>query len=85
LKLLRKNKENNNNLFALLSIIILGVCNPILENCSRYNEELDGQGSIPGSTRFFLLYSVQTGSGAHPAFYQMGIGGSYPGGKAAEA
>jgi hypothetical protein len=25
---------------------------------------------------------VQTGSGAHPAFYPMGTGGSFPGGKA---
>jgi hypothetical protein len=34
---------------------------------------------------FSLLYSVQTGSGAHPAFYPMGIGGSYTGGKAGGA
>jgi hypothetical protein len=25
---------------------------------------------------------IQTGSGAHPAFYPMGTGGSFPGGKA---
>jgi hypothetical protein len=37
---------------------------------------LDGPGSIPGSARYFyLLYSVQTGSGVHPASYPMGTGG----------
>jgi hypothetical protein len=34
---------------------------------------------------FSLLYSVQTGSGAHLASYTMGTGGSFPGGKAAGA
>jgi len=29
-----------------------------------------------------LRYSVQTGSGAHPASYQIGIGDVSPGGKA---
>jgi hypothetical protein len=33
---------------------------------------------------FFLLHSV-TSSGAHPAFYPMGIGGPFPVGKAAGA
>jgi hypothetical protein len=32
-----------------------------------------------------LLHVVQTGSGAHPASYPMGTGGSFGGGKAAEA
>jgi hypothetical protein len=32
-----------------------------------------------------LLHVSQTGSGTHPASYQMGTGGSFPGGKAAEA
>jgi hypothetical protein len=32
-----------------------------------------------------LLHVVQTGSGAHPASYLMGTGGSFPGGKAAGA
>jgi hypothetical protein len=32
-----------------------------------------------------LLHRVQTGSGAHPASYPMGIGGSFPGGKVAGA
>jgi hypothetical protein len=32
-----------------------------------------------------LLHVVQTGSGAHPAFYPMGIGGSFSGDKAAGA
>jgi hypothetical protein len=38
-----------------------------------------------GAANFSLLYGVQTGSGAHPASYPMGSGGSYPGGKAAGA
>jgi hypothetical protein len=28
---------------------------------------------------FFLLYSFQTSSGAHPPFYTVGTGGSFPG------
>jgi hypothetical protein len=32
---------------------------------------------------FSLHHRVQTGSGAHPASYAMGTGGSFPGGKAA--
>jgi hypothetical protein len=39
---------------------------------------LDIPGSIPGSVRFSLLHSVQTGSGAHPASYPMGTGDSLP-------
>jgi hypothetical protein len=38
---------------------------------------------FPEVQDFSLLHSVQTGSGAHPASYQMGTGGSFPGGKAA--
>jgi hypothetical protein len=34
---------------------------------------------------FSSLHSVQTGSGARPASYPTGIGGSFPGGKAAGA
>jgi hypothetical protein len=33
----------------------------------------------------YLLHVVQTGSGVHPTSYAMGIGGSFPGGKAAGA
>jgi hypothetical protein len=32
---------------------------------------------------FSVLHVIQTGSGAHPASYQMGIGDSFPGSKAA--
>jgi hypothetical protein len=41
--------------------------------------------SFPAVQDFFLLYSVQTGSGAHSASYPMGTRGSFPGGKAAGA
>jgi hypothetical protein len=34
---------------------------------------------------FSLHHRVQNGSGAHPASYPMGNGGSFPGGKAAGA
>jgi hypothetical protein len=46
---------------------------------------LDSPGSILGKARFSLLHRVQTDSGAHPAFYLMGTGGDFPGGKAAGA
>jgi hypothetical protein len=34
---------------------------------------------------FSLHHRVQNGSGAHPASYPVGTGGSFPGGKAAGA
>jgi hypothetical protein len=37
------------------------------------------------SQEFSFLHVVQTGSGAHPASYPMGTGGSFPGGEAAGA
>jgi hypothetical protein len=38
--------------------------------------ELDGRGSISGRDKIFsVLHSVQTGSGAQPASYAIGIGG----------
>jgi hypothetical protein len=42
-------------------------------------------GSNPGRGWEFSLHRVQTGSGAHPASYPMGISGSLPVGKAAGA
>jgi hypothetical protein len=38
-----------------------------------------------GAGNFSLHHRVQNGSGAHPASYPMGNGGSFPGGKAAGA
>jgi hypothetical protein len=49
---------------------------------------LDDQGAgvqVPVGSRIFILHVVQSGSGVHPTSYPMGIGGSFPGGKAAEA
>jgi hypothetical protein len=44
---------------------------------------LDDRGSIPDRGRgFFSSPCVQTSSGAHPASYSMGTGGSFPGSKA---
>jgi hypothetical protein len=45
---------------------------------------LDDQVSIPGRGRDSLLHRVQTGSGAHPAFYTMGTRGPFSGDKAPE-
>jgi hypothetical protein len=43
---------------------------------------LDGRGLIPGrEKRFFLLHSVQNGSGAQSASYPMDTGCSFPGGE----
>jgi hypothetical protein len=46
---------------------------------------LDDRGSrvrFPaGAENFSLHHRVQNGSGAHPASYPMGTGGSFPGGK----
>jgi hypothetical protein len=36
---------------------------------------MEGLGLIPGTARFFLLHSVQTASGAHPASYPVDTGG----------
>jgi hypothetical protein len=41
-----------------------------------------GVQSPAGTKDFSSILSVQTGSGAHPASYQMGTGGPFPGGKA---
>jgi hypothetical protein len=49
---------------------------------------LDNWDSIPGTGNdeiFSLHHRVQTGSGAHPAFYPVGNGDSFPGGRAARA
>jgi hypothetical protein len=51
---------------------------------------MDGTGSIPSIASFFFFFLIfstafKTGSGAHPASYQMGTWGSFPGGKAARA
>jgi hypothetical protein len=43
---------------------------------------LGDRGSIPSrGERIFPLASVQTGSGAHPAYCTMGTGGPFPGAK----
>jgi hypothetical protein len=53
----------------------------------RLGYGLDDRGSrarFPaGAGNFSLHHRVQTGSGAHPAFYPIGTRGSFPGSKAA--
>jgi hypothetical protein len=45
---------------------------------------MDYRGSIPDRDRKFSSHHrIQTGSGAHPASYPVGTGGSFSGGKAA--
>jgi hypothetical protein len=55
----------------------------------RLGYGLDDRGSrvrFPGGAgNFCLLHRVQNGSGAHPASYPVGTGGSFPRGKAAGA
>jgi hypothetical protein len=50
---------------------------------------LDNRGSrvrFPaGAGNFSLYHRIRNGSGAHPASYAMGTGGSFPGDKAAGA
>jgi hypothetical protein len=48
---------------------------------SDYRLEI-GVRSPTGAEDFSSSLCVQTGSGAHPASYLMGTGGSFPGGKA---
>jgi hypothetical protein len=47
---------------------------------------MDGGGNdvvfLPGTRDFSLLHSVQTGSESHPAFFPIGNGACFPGGKA---
>jgi hypothetical protein len=60
----------------------------VTQSVWRLGYRLDDQGAIPGRDNdgnFSLHHSVQTGSGAHPASYPMGIQGSYLGSKAAGA
>jgi hypothetical protein len=40
---------------------------------------------VPVEARFSPLYVIQTCPGAHPAFHPVGIGSSFPGGKATGA
>jgi hypothetical protein len=53
-----------------------------LSQYERLGYRLDGRRSVPGrgnNGTFSLRYHVQTVSGAHPASYPMGNGGSFPG------
>jgi hypothetical protein len=47
------------------------------------NNRMIGVRFVVGAGNFFFQHRVQTGSGAHPAFYPMSTEGSFPGGKAA--
>jgi hypothetical protein len=44
-------------------------------------KKYSGPGLIPDRSRSLLFHSVQTGSGAHPASYQIGAEGDFPRGQ----
>jgi hypothetical protein len=50
---------------------------------SNNNNNNDNNNDNNNEQDLSLLHNVQTGSGAHPASYSIGIGASCPGGKAA--
>jgi hypothetical protein len=51
----------------------------------RLDNRMIGVQFPAGDGNFSFRHHVQTGSGAHPASYPMGTGGSFPGGKAGGA
>jgi hypothetical protein len=68
----------------------------VVENCLSWDSVvgiatgygLDDRGvgvRVPVRSRISLLHVIQTGSGAHPASYPMGTGGSVPRAKATGA
>jgi hypothetical protein len=54
------------------------------EKLGQYKYGLDGRGFVSQQGQNIFLHCVQTASGAHPASYTAGTGGSF-GGKAAGA
>jgi hypothetical protein len=62
---------------------LVNYVNILLDIATGYG--LDSPGSILGNVRFFLLHSVQPGSGTHPASYLKGTEGCFPKSKAARA
>jgi hypothetical protein len=85
-----RRKDNASSSYLLLSPLspyIISYHYFVFE-LSRYRDALQAGG--PGfdsqqGQNCSLLHSVQTDSGAHPASYTIGIGGSFPAGKAAGA
>jgi hypothetical protein len=57
----------------------------IAQSVERRATSWMAQVRFPAGQGVSLLHSVQTSSGAHPACYPMGIGGDFPGGRAAGA
>jgi hypothetical protein len=49
-------------------------------SCGLYDRETEVRFPAEGGY-FYLLHSIQTGSGAHPASHQVGIGGTFLGAK----
>jgi hypothetical protein len=85
---LRSNRISN--ISELLSAIHDNILHCISRNSSvstALGYGLDDRGSriqfLAVAGDFSLHHRVQNGSGAHPASYPMGIGGSFPGSKAA--
>jgi hypothetical protein len=77
------------DIILVISIIIVKSRAVIAQSAQRLGYGLDDRGSMlrfpAGTGNFSLHHRVQNGSGAHPASYIMGTGGSFLGGKAAGA
>jgi hypothetical protein len=81
--------------FSLIEPIYNEMCNREIRNrdisvsiATGYALDARGKGSefeFRYGQEYSFLHVVQIGSGAHPASYPMGTGGSFPGSKAARA
>jgi hypothetical protein len=69
---------------TIIIIIGVGIAQSVKRQATGWTAEGSEFESRQGQ-EFSLLYVVQTGSGAHPAFYPMGTGASFFGGKEAGA
>jgi hypothetical protein len=85
--------DEDRAIYTLTNINIGYICNKIRSRDSVVSIAtgygLDDRGvgvRVPVESRIFsLLHVLQNDSGAHPASYPMGTGGSFPGGKASGA
>jgi hypothetical protein len=57
----------------------------LVSTVSRLRDGRPGLDSLQGQRIFSLCHRIQTGSGAQPASYSVGTGGSFPGAKVAGA
>jgi hypothetical protein len=70
---------------GVVELVLVYIANYLMRFCS-FDYGLDDRtgGRFPeGAGNFSLRHRVHTDSGAHPASYAVGTGGSFPGGNAA--